>query len=149
MIIREMELNDLSEVFEIEKSIFSSYWSISDYRYELIENPYSKYYILEENNRVIGYVGYWITFDIAQITTIGILKEYQGKGYSNNLMKKVIEDVNKSKCENISLEVRVSNKTAISLYEKYGFQIVNIRKSYYSDNHEDAYLMVKPLGENL
>ena len=63
-------------------------------------------------------------------------------------MDKIISVANESKCENITLEVRVSNVAAISLYKKYGFIIANIRKSYYSDNHEDAYLMIKPLGGN-
>ena len=52
-------------------------------------------------------------------------------------------------CEMISLEVRVSNAPALTCYKKYGFEIINIRKSYYQDNHEDAYLMMKPIGGNL
>lgn len=45
--------------------------------------------------------------------------------------------------EESTLEVRVSNEVAISLYEKYGFIKKGLRKDYYQDNHEDAYLMVK------
>ncbi len=46
---------------------------------------------------------------------------------------------------NINLEVRISNQKAINLYKKYGFKIVTIRKNYYQDNHEDAYLMIKKM----
>ena len=46
---------------------------------------------------------------------------------------------------NINLEVRISNQKAIKLYEKCGFKIVAIRKNYYQDNHEDAYLMIKEM----
>ena len=47
-----------------------------------------------------------------------------------------------------SLEVRVSNQSAISLYERYGFKQVGLRKAYYQDNHEDAYLMIKESEDN-
>jgi ribosomal-protein-alanine N-acetyltransferase len=41
----------------------------------------------------------------------------------------------------VTLEVRVSNHVAQSLYTKYGFSQVGRRKGYYTDNHEDAYIM--------
>ncbi len=56
-------------------------------------------------------------------------------------MNKVIEET--KDCEAITLEVRVSNVKAIKLYESYGFKKEAIRKDYYLDNHEDAYLMMK------
>ena len=49
-------------------------------------------------------------------------------------------------CENISLEVRVSNYSAISLYKKNKYIILNTKKGYYTDNNEDAYLMMKGIG---
>ena len=60
-------------------------------------------------------------------------------------MKKMIEESLAHQCLNMSLEVRVSNDKAISLYRKYGFETVALRKNYYEDNHEDAYLMIKQL----
>ena len=144
--IREMTLNDLDVIDKIEKTIFSCAWSKADYGYELTSNPYARYFVLEEKSTIVGYVGCWITFEKAQITTIGVDKDYQSKGYGKLLLDKVTEVANEEKCENISLEVRVSNSIAISMYENNGFINVNTRKSYYSDNYEDAYLMIKPLG---
>lgn len=146
--IRKMKLSDLDQIMMIENDLFTSPWKKSDYEYEIKSNPYSKYYVLEENSVIIGYIGIWIIFDIAQITTIGVSKDYQGNGLSNILINKAIEEANSANCDNISLEVRVSNDVAISLYKKHGFINVNTRKAYYSDNFEDAYLMVKPLGGN-
>ncbi|MDD6512625.1 ribosomal protein S18-alanine N-acetyltransferase [Sharpea azabuensis] len=135
-----MRLSDLDNIMPLEHQLFSSPWSKDDYIYELSSNPYAKYYVLEDD-KIVGYVGIWITYETAQITTIGIAKERQGEGLSKLLMNKVIEET--KDCEAITLEVRVSNVKAIKLYESYGFKKEAIRKDYYLDNHEDAYLMMK------
>lgn len=135
-----MAVNDLDQIIVLEHQLFSSPWSKEDYLYELSSNPYAKYYVLEDD-KIIGYVGMWITYETAQITTIGIAKERQGQGLSKLLMNKV--DGETRDCEAITLEVRVSNTRAIRLYESYGFRKEAIRKDYYLDNHEDAYLMMK------
>ena len=140
MLLRAMRLSDLDNIMPLEHQLFSSPWSKDDYIYELSSNPYAKYYVLEDD-KIVGYVGIWITYETAQITTIGIAKERQGEGLSKLLMNKVIEET--KDCEAITLEVRVSNVKAIKLYESYGFKKEAIRKDYYLDNHENAYLMMK------
>ena len=140
MLLRAMAVNDLDQIIVLEHQLFSSPWSKEDYLYELSSNPYAKYYVLEDD-KIIGYVGMWITYETAQITTIGIAKERQGQGLSKLLMNKV--DGETRDCEAITLEVRVSNTRAIRLYESYGFRKEAIRKDYYLDNHEDAYMMMK------
>lgn len=140
MLLRAMRLSDLDNIMPLEHQLFSSPWSKDDYIYELSSNPYAKYYVLEDD-KIVGYVGIWITYETAQITTIGIAKERQGEGLSKLLMNNVIEET--KDCEAITLEVRVSNVKAIKLYESYGFKKEAIRKDYYLDNHEDAYLMMK------
>lgn len=140
MLLRAMRLSDLDYIMPLEHQLFSSPWSKDDYIYELSSNPYARYYVLEDD-KIVGYVGIWITYETAQITTIGIARERQGEGLSKLLMNKVIEET--KDCEAITLEVRVSNVKAIKLYESYGFKKEAIRKDYYLDNHEDAYLMMK------
>lgn len=140
MLLRAMRLSDLDYIMTLEHQLFSSPWSKDDYIYELSSNPYARYYVLEDD-KIVGYVGIWITYETAQITTIGIARERQGEGLSKLLMNKVIEET--KDCEAITLEVRVSNVKAIKLYESYGFKKEAIRKDYYLDNHEDAYLMMK------
>ena len=142
MLLRAMAVNDLDQIIVLEHQLFSSPWSKEDYLYELSSNPYAKYYVLEDD-KIIGYVGMWITYETAQITTIGIAKERQGQGLSKLLMNKV--DGETRDCEAITLEVRVSNTRAIRLYESYGFRKEAIRKDYYLDNHEDAYLMTRAM----
>ena len=59
-------------------------------------------------------------------------------------MADAISRIKSAECENITLEVRVSNVVAINLYKSVGFNIVATRKKYY-ENGEDAYLMLKEL----
>lgn len=74
---------------------------------------------------------------------ICIAPQYQGKGYAKSLIENLIEEANNRNAESIFLEVRVSNLSAIALYEKCGFNEMGIRKDYYpADNgREDAKLM--------
>lgn len=147
--IEQMTIDDLQDVCQLEEILFTSSWKMNDFLYELNDNPYSCYFVYKLNNKVIGYIGEWITFEQAQITTLGVDPEYQGQGIATSLLEHAILIANQKQCEIMSLEVRVSNIVALNLYKKLGFEIVNIRKGYYQDNHEDAYLMIKPLGDLL
>lgn len=146
MLIRAMTLDDLDRVIELEHQLFKeSSWSKEDYLYEIYENTFSFNFVLEIDDIIVGYVGVWIMYEQSQITTIGIDNQYQRQGYAKTLMDEIIQFAVEEGCEVMSLEVRVSNQPAISLYEKCGFVNQAIRKNYYQDNHEDAYLMVKRL----
>lgn len=147
--IREMKISDLDFVCKLENELFSSPWKREDFRYQIEDNEFSHDYVLIENDEIVGYIGMWILFEHAQITTLGIDKKHQGKGLSKQLMNHAIQRAGEFGCEDIALEVRISNSIAINLYKKYGFIQINIRKSYYVNPIEDAYLMMKPLGGTL
>lgn len=147
MLIREMDIDDLKRVVALEEQLFTSAWRESDFLYEILRNDFSKNYVLEDDGCIVGYIGVWIMYEQAQITTIGVDPNYQRRGLGRELMKTVMDIAMEYGCEMMSLEVRVSNHKAISLYESLGFQNVSIRKDYYKDNHEDAYLMIKRLEE--
>ncbi|WP_294580706.1 ribosomal protein S18-alanine N-acetyltransferase [uncultured Thomasclavelia sp.] len=145
MIIRRMELQDIDEVVALEQELFTSPWSKDDFIYEIEKNAFSTILILQEDDQIAGYLGMWNLGDQSQITTLGVKKQYQGRGFAKALMNKCIEITKYLGYDNISLEVRVSNQKAIKLYQQFGFQTVAIRKDYYQDNHEDAYLMIKEM----
>ena len=145
MIIEEMKLSDLDEIIVLENDLFTSPWSKDNYTYELTANPLSRLFVIRENDEIVSYGGMWFLFDNMDITTIGTKKDYQHQGYGQMILDKLLETGKENGCEFAHLEVRVSNTKAISLYEKNGFTIVRTRKGYYTDNHEDAYDMVKGL----
>lgn len=141
--IRPMTLSDLDQVCEIEIEAFSHPWSKDDFEIELQSNPYALYFVLIEEELIKAYIGIWLIYEKAQITTIAVRKDFRTQGLSKVLMKFLDAVCIENNVEEISLEVRVSNEKAINLYHRFGFIKKCIRKDYYQDNHEDAYLMVK------
>jgi len=91
--------------------------------------------------RIIGYAGMWLMVDEAHITTIAIRNEWRGRGLGELLLASLLEMAMELGVERATLEVRVTNDTAQSLYRKYGFDRAGLRPRYYSDNNEDAYIM--------
>ena len=144
--IREVKISDVGRLTEMENELFAdSPWPEKSFRYELYENPFAQMYGFEAEGKLVGYVDLWIMYEQAQIANIGVDRRFQKKGIASALMETCIQKAVERGCENLNLEVRVSNQPAISLYEKYGFITAAKRKNYY-ENGEDAYLMVKPLG---
>ena len=146
--IQRMEVDDLDRIVDLERLCFSSPWSKDDFLYELNENPFGYYVVLKEADKILAYLGLWMDEERAQITTIGVDPEYRGKGYAKTLMVHMLDVCSSKGVKIYSLEVRVSNQAAISLYQRFGFIQVGLRKAYYQDNHEDAYLMIKESEEN-
>ena len=89
----------------------------------------------------VGYVSTWIVWEEAHITAIAVREAYRGRGMGELLLAGAIEIAMQEKSRVVTLEVRVSNLSAIALYNKYGFKKVGLRKAYYSDNREDADIM--------
>lgn len=137
-----MSQNDLDAVNAIEMQAFQDPWSKQDFINELESNLYSCIYVKEINGEVVAYVDLWIAYENAEIANIAVKKEFLHQGIASELMQYCLQKIQQSKCENFTLEVRVSNMNAIKLYEKFGFQTVSKRKKYYADG-EDAYLMVQ------
>lgn len=143
MFITKALLEDIPSIHRMEKDIFPFAWQEEDFVYEISENPFSSIYILENDKELIGYIGVWDLLDQIQITTIAVKEEYRKLGYASKLLQYCIDLSDQKGYQMMSLEVRISNKKAIALYQKYNFEIQAIRKAYYQDNHEDAYLMVR------
>lgn len=102
---------------------------------EFNNNPYAKVLILEEDNKVIGYIYYSDIYERAEINQFEIEKSTRNSGKGNLLLKEMIKRVNKD----ITLEVKEDNIYAIKLYKKNGFIKKATRKGYY--NGVDGLLM--------
>lgn len=88
-----------------------------------------------------GFVGMWFMADEAHITAVAVREAYQGRGIGELLLIGSVELAILRKAREVTLEVRMSNDLAQALYKKYGFEVVGVRKRYYADNNEDAYIM--------
>ncbi|MFC1847463.1 ribosomal protein S18-alanine N-acetyltransferase [Chloroflexota bacterium] len=90
---------------------------------------------------IIGFAGLWVMADEAHITSIAVREAYRRQGVGELLMISALDIAEKLKARIATLEVRASNATAQSLYVKYGFTQVGVRRGYYVDNREDGILM--------
>jgi ribosomal-protein-alanine N-acetyltransferase len=138
---RLMEEKDIEQILKIERLSFTTPWSRESFENELTKNQYALYIVLEDEKEIIGYCGSWVIIDEVHITNIAILPEYRGKKLGEALLRKVIEVVKGKGARKMTLEVRMSNYVAQSLYRKLGFLDGGVRRNYYSDNQEDALVM--------
>jgi [ribosomal protein S18]-alanine N-acetyltransferase len=94
---------------------------------------------------ITGFVGLWLMVDEAHIINIAVKETYRGKGIGELLLIASIELSLRIKATVVTLEVRASNTIAQNLYTKYGFSQMGVRKGYYTDNKEDAFIMTTDL----
>ena len=90
---------------------------------------------------LVGIAGFWIMLDEAHIISIATRGTYRRRGIGELLLISVIDMAMQLKANVVTLEVRVSNMSAQALYEKYSFRKVGLRRRYYSDDGEDAFIM--------
>jgi ribosomal-protein-alanine N-acetyltransferase len=93
---------------------------------------------------ILGFVGLWLTVGKAHIVTLAARQGHRRRGLGELLLIAAIEVALANRQEAMTLEVRRSNEAAISLYEKYSFTRVGVRRRYYTDTHEDAVIMATP-----
>lgn len=145
MEIRVMEKADISQLAELEKLCFSDPWSESAFEYEL-RNPLSLWLVAADEQVVAGYVGSQTVMGEADMMNIAVAPSYRRQKIAENLVLTLIEMLNEKNAKSLTLEVRVSNAPAISLYEKLGFIQVGRRPGYYRNPREDAYILRKEWG---
>lgn len=141
MTVRRATIEDAKEIFAIEMECFSVPWSLDSIETELLNEDKKLYYVVEDANGVVGYAGAWLVYDEGQITNIAIRPSVRRQGYGAKLTSALIEECFKRGMHEIFLEVRISNLSALSLYRQLGFTVKGMRKNYYSEPKEDAYIM--------
>jgi ribosomal-protein-alanine N-acetyltransferase len=147
LIFRFMQLDDIPFIIEIEQEAFTMPWSKDAFVNELTHNHFAKYMVMELEGEIIGYGGMWTIIDEAHITNIAVRSDFRGRGLGERLLRELQRTAVFFGMTAMTLEVRVSNERAQSLYRKLGFQSSGIRPGYYSDNYEDALIMWADLGK--
>ena len=139
--IRPMKDSDIDAVLEVERFAFVTPWSRSAFEQELNDNQLARYFVVENNDTVIGYAGMWLVIGEAHITNIAVQADYRRLGVGRLLMLHLINYACGLGIGSMTLEVRVSNDAARKLYASLGFQEKGLRKNYYSETHEDALVL--------
>lgn len=143
IIVNKMSVIDIEEVLIIESLCFTLPWSRQSFLDELMFNKFAHYHIARSNDTAIGYSGLWKVLDEGHITNIAVHPDYRRLGIGSRLIQNMLDYCTGQNITSLTLEVRKSNTAAQSMYKKFGFIEAGMRKSYYSDNNEDAIIMWK------
>ena len=138
--IREFNINDIEELYEVELTSFTDPWSKESFKDEL-NNEIAHYLVGSINNKVVAYIGAWFILDEAHITNVAVKSDFRRQKIAKQLITAFIVLAKKHQITSITLEVRASNFPAQSLYQQFGFEKQGLRKRYYADNNEDAIIM--------
>lgn len=142
MILREMLIDDLEQVMEIETSLFSVPWTKEGF-FTYLTREDAMFLVVEDKGEILAYCGVLMVLDEGDITNVAVRSDRQREGIGRFLMESLIRLTEERGVTTIHLEVRVGNETAVRLYERMGFTRDGIRKNYYSDPTEDALLMTR------
>ena len=142
IVYRRMTLEDVPQVHEIELKTFHTPWSYQSFVDEMTTNKCARYIVAEEDGKVLGYAGAWLIFEEGHITNIAVDEAMRGRGIGAGVTKALMQYAANMGVQYMTLEVRRSNIVAQNLYKKMGFIELGVRKRYYEDNGEDAYLYV-------
>ena len=149
MLIRNMTLEDIQAVAEIERQCFSQPWSEKSFE-DSVQRDDTIFLVCEEHTDlsgttqepvITGYIGMYLSFDEASITNVAVSPDFRRKGCGEQLVGAAKIAAKEAGAESIFLEVRVSNAPAISLYKRNGFEELGIRKKFYEHPVEDAIIM--------
>ena len=142
MTIREMQVEDLTQVMELEESLFSVPWTKEGF-FSFLMRDNTLFLVVEENGKILGYCGVLLVLDEGEITNGAVCRQRQREGIGQFLLSGLFLLLRERGIRVLHLEVRESNRTAIRLYERMGFQKDGLRRNYYTDPSEDAVLMTR------
>lgn len=142
MQIRKMTEADVLQVAAIERVSIENPWSKKGFSDALLLDN-TCYLAAEEQGEIIGYCGYYRSFEEADIVNVAVAPAYRRRQIGRRLLQSLISYGISQGVTAFTLEVRVSNTPAIALYESLGFRTEAVRRRFYQNPEEDACLMWK------
>jgi ribosomal-protein-alanine N-acetyltransferase len=142
--LRNLRLRDLGAIERIERRSYPTPWSRSMFAGELTKSSSVCLGAQDtEADRLVGYLIISRYVDAWHVMNVAVAPEHRGRGIATMLLERLFELTAGDGRRGYTLEVRVSNRNAIRLYERLGFKARGIRRGYYTDNREDALIMWK------
>ena len=141
---RHMTVGDLDDVMVIETAAFASPWSRQFFLEEL-KAACARSVLCQRDGKPIGYIIYWEMTGELDIHNVAVHPLHRRQGVGRAMLSNIMESAAERGFRRMTLEVRKSNDAAQALYRSLGFEICGLRKGYYSDNGEDAWIMERKL----
>ena len=139
--VRRMDVKDIPEVVEIDRSSFTLPWTERSFKYEVEENRAARCWVTTVDERVAAMLVVWIIVDEAHIATIATHPNFRRRGFAKQMLVKSLTSAREEGVRKALLEVRARHVVAQKIYCDIGFVEVGRRPMYYRDNGEDAVLM--------
>jgi [ribosomal protein S18]-alanine N-acetyltransferase len=136
--VRRLAYSDLPAVISIERRSFPTPWSLAMFVLEL-SKPSGICLAAQAGERLLGYVVCSRYDQVWHLMNIAVTPEHRRTGVAGRLLARLFEEAGGALP--FTLEVRVSNRNAIGMYERFGFRSAGVRPRYYHDNGEDALIM--------
>lgn len=142
---RSMTSSDLPEVWALETELFPvDAWPYEMFAGELALIDTRNYWVVTDDERIVAYCGLMCVLPLADVQTIAVIPEYEGRGIGSHLLGTMIAEAIERSASDLLLEVRADNPRAQNLYERFGFEVIHRRPRYYRDG-VDAVIMRKTL----
>ena len=142
--IRDLQLRDLGVVERIERRSYPTPWSRAMFAGELVKPSSICLGAFDaQSGKLVAYLIVARYVDAWHVMNVAVDPEYRGRGIATKLLSHLFEQTAGDGRRGYTLEVRVSNRSAIRLYERLGFKARGVRRGYYTDNREDALIMWK------
>jgi ribosomal-protein-alanine N-acetyltransferase len=140
--LRKLETGDLAAIDAIERASYPTPWSRSMFAGELAKpSSISLGAFAGDTGELLGYLIISRYVDAWHVMNIAVAPEWRRRGVATLLLERLFEVTAGDGHRGYTLEVRVSNTSAIRLYERLGFKSRGVRRGYYTDNREDAVIM--------
>lgn len=136
-----MRRRHLRSVMRIEAVVYPRPWSLSLFVSELALRSVRAYYVAKVGGALVGYAGLMLTGDEAHVTNIAVDPAWHRRKIATRLMLVLAREALQREATGLTLEVRVGNLAAQTLYRQFGMAPVGIRRNYYAETNEDAILM--------
>ncbi len=142
VVYRRMTAEDVPFISRLEEETFSMPWSADSFL-EMISKEDARYYVAEEDGRLLGGCGVLMIAGEGNITNVAIAPEARNRGIGTALLRHLMAEGDREGLTAYTLEVRVSNAAAIHVYEKLGFVSAGVRPGFYEKPVEDALIFWK------
>jgi ribosomal-protein-alanine N-acetyltransferase len=139
--IRRLALADLSAIERIEQRAYPTPWSRSMFAGELAKPSSICLGAFDAEDRLVGFLIVSRYVDAWHVMNIAVDPDVRRAGVASRILESLFSLTSGDARRGYTLEVRVSNRPAIALYERFGFETTGIRRGYYTDNREDALIM--------
>ncbi len=136
--VRRLAYSDLPSVISIERRSFPAPWSLAMFVLEL-SKPSGICLVATEDDDLLGYLVCSRYDRVWHLMNVAVIPERRRQGVATRLISQLISEAGDELP--FTLEVRVSNRDAIAMYERLGFRSAGVRPRYYQDNGEDALIM--------